>query len=319
MNLYRDFTPQEEIDREYNVGAVVPDSAQWLERYRHESAMARREIECLLDLRFGPTRDETLDVFPAPQPGAAVLVFIHGGYWRSGSSKDFSLVARGPVARGITVVVRNYSLCPSVTIAEITRQSRALIAWLHREAPRFSADPGRIFAAGHSAGGQQVGMMAATDWPGEYGLPAEIVRAGGIPVSGIFDLQPLRYSYLQPKLQLTHEVILRQSPLLNIPPSGPPLLITLGDGNRRVPAAIDPLPRGLEGERAPRRAADPGGQAPLLRHRWPDRPPEPTLSGARHFHGQPRAGTCLKARIVKPAQKTDFLPGQRRLGDVGSK
>jgi arylformamidase len=228
MKLYRDFTSQEEIDREYNVGAVVPDSAQWLERYRHESATVRRELECLLDLRFGPTRDETVDVFPAPRPGAAVLVFIHGGHWRWGSSKDFSLVARGPVARGITVVVTNYSLCPSVTIAEITRQSRAVIAWLHREAPRFNGDPGRILAAGHSAGGQQVGMLAATDWPGEYGLPAEIVR-GGIPISGIFDLQPLRYSYLQPKLQLTHEVILRQSPLLNIPPSGPPLLITLGE------------------------------------------------------------------------------------------
>jgi arylformamidase len=227
MKLYRHFTSQEEIDREYNVGAAVPDSPRWLHWYGQESAAVRRDLACVLDERFGPTRDETLDVFPAARSGAPVLMFIHGGYWRWGSSKDFSLVARGPVEHGITVVVTSYSLCPSVTISEITRQSRAVIAWLHREVPRFNGDPGRIFVAGHSAGGQQVGMVAATDWPGQYGLPADIIR-GGIPISGIFDLHPLRYSYLQPRLQLTHELILRQSPLLNLPASGPPLLVTLG-------------------------------------------------------------------------------------------
>ena len=159
--------------------------------------------------------------------GAALLVFIHGGYWTWGTSKEFSLVACGPVARGVTVVVMNYSLCPKVAIAEITRQSRAVIAWLHREASKFNGDPSRIFVVGHSAGGQQVGMLGATDWHGEYGLPSNIIK-GGIPISGIFDLHPLRYSYLQPKLLLTHEVILQQSPYFNIPRSGPPLLVTFG-------------------------------------------------------------------------------------------
>ncbi len=90
------------------------------------------------------------------------------------------------------------------------------------------ADISRIFVAGHSAGGQQVGMLCETDWQGEYGLPDDIIK-GGIPISGVFDLHPLRYSYLQPKLLLTHEIILRQSPYLNIPRSAPPLLITFGE------------------------------------------------------------------------------------------
>lgn len=101
--------------------------------------------------RKGPTVDERVEVFPAKEPGAALLVFIHGGYWNWGSSKEFSLVARGPVAHGVTVVVTNYSLCPKVTIAEITRQSHAVIAWLHRKASKFNGDPSRIFVAGHSA------------------------------------------------------------------------------------------------------------------------------------------------------------------------
>nr|QNO55283.1 hypothetical protein NKHFOMCA_00026 [Methanosarcinales archaeon ANME-1 ERB7]QNO57479.1 hypothetical protein PBOADKMI_00024 [Methanosarcinales archaeon ANME-1 ERB7] len=108
MKLYRDFTSQEEIDLEYNMAITVPDTKRWMEKvYVQESAKVRHELKCELDVRFGPTVDETVDVFPAKEPGAALLVFIHGGYWNWGSSKEFSLVARGPVAHGVTVVVTN--------------------------------------------------------------------------------------------------------------------------------------------------------------------------------------------------------------------
>jgi arylformamidase len=228
MKLYRDFTSQEEIDREYNVEAMVPDMRPYLELFVGGSEKARHELDCVLNVRVGPTVDEAVDVFPAKQPGAPILVFIHGGYWRILSSKEFNLVARGPSAHGVTVVVTNYSLCPKVTIAEITRQSRAVIAWLSREARSFNGDPERIFVCGHSAGGQQVGMLVATDWPGEYGLPRDVIK-GGIPISGLFDLSPFRYSWLQPKLLLTHELILQQSPLFHIPLAGPPLLVSVGE------------------------------------------------------------------------------------------
>ena len=228
MKLYRDFTSQEEIDSEYNIENLVPDRLALVGRMAGESARTREELDAALDVAFGPTLDETMDIFPAANAAAPILVFIHGGYWRSFSSKDFSLVARGPSARGFTVVVTNYSLCPWVSIAEITRQSRAVVAWLYCEAHRYNGDPERIFVCGHSAGGQQVGMLAATDWQGVYGLPPDVVK-GGIPISGIFDLSPLAYSWLQPKLGLTHEIIRRESPLFNIPSDGPPMLISLGE------------------------------------------------------------------------------------------
>ncbi len=228
MKLYRDFTSQEEIDQEYNVEALVPDMGRYIELFIGGSEKARRELECVLDVRFGPTLDETVDVFPANRPGAPILVFIHGGYWRILSSKEFNLVARGLSAHGVTVVVSNYSLCPKVSIAEITRQSRAVIAWLSHEAGTYNGDANRIFVCGHSAGGQQVGMLMATDWQAEYGLSNDIIK-GGIPISGVFDLEPLRYSWLQPKLLLTHEIILQQSPCLHIPRTAPPLFITLGE------------------------------------------------------------------------------------------
>lgn len=228
MELYRNFTSQEEIDGQYNPAQCVPNPQQWLDWYRRSSIEARSALNCTLGLRYGPTVDEVVDLFPAARTGAPVLVFFHGGYWRWGSSLDFSMAAAGPVGYGITVAVANYSLCPAVTISEITRQSRALIAWLYNHVSEFNGNPEQIYVAGHSAGGQLVGMLLATDWPGAYGLPADLVK-GGIAVSGIFDLRPLRYSYLQPKLQLTLETVFSQSPLFNIPAPVPPLLAAVGE------------------------------------------------------------------------------------------
>lgn len=227
MKLYRDFSTQEQIDQQYNIEAAVGDMRPYVEWFVDSSATARAELACALDVPFGPTRDETLDIFPARTPDAPVLLFVHGGYWRILSSKEFSLVARGPVAHDVTVVVSNYSLCPKVSLAEITRQSRAAVAWIANNIARYNGNPARLFVAGHSAGGHQVGMLVATDWVGEYGLPADVIK-GGMPISGLFDLSPFRHSWLQPKLQLDADLIARQSPLLHIPEQAPPLLVTLG-------------------------------------------------------------------------------------------
>ena len=228
MKLYRDFASQEEIDAEYNIGAAMPGWESYLERYIADSETARQSLGCELDIQYGPTLDEHLDIFPSSQPNSPVFIFIHGGYWRALSSKEFSFIATTLVAQGITVVVVNYSLCPKVSIAEITRQNRAVIAWLSKNVQHYNGDPDQIFVSGHSAGGHLTVMVCSTDWQNEYGLQQNIVR-GGIAISGVFDLQPLRYSYLQPVLMLNHEVIREHSPCFNIPETGPAMIISVGE------------------------------------------------------------------------------------------
>lgn len=225
--LYRHFRTQAEIDAEYNLGARLVDPQAVFGAYRRLSAAARKALCCELDVRYGATLDERLDVFPAPRPGAPILLFIHGGYWRMLAQSDFSFVASGFVPHGVTVVVSNYSLCPKVKISEITRQNRAVVAWLHAHAARYNGDPRRIYVMGHSAGAQQTAMLLGTDWRGEYGLPADVIGSG-IAVSGVYDLAPLRHSFLQPVVQLDHETIRRESPLLNIPRRAPPLYLHVG-------------------------------------------------------------------------------------------
>jgi arylformamidase len=186
-------------------------------------------MEPRLGVPFGPTLAEHLDLYPAPngRRDAPVLIYLHGGYWRRFGSKEFGFVAHGPASRGVATAVVNYALCPHVTIDEIVRQTRAALVWTYRNAESFGGDPERLHVAGHSAGGHLTAMLLATDWEGDYGLPEDVIK-GACAISGLFDLAPFPYTFLQPKLQLTWGQVLRNSPILNLPDVAPPLLITYG-------------------------------------------------------------------------------------------
>ncbi|MEJ1156660.1 alpha/beta hydrolase [Prosthecomicrobium sp. N25] len=232
MALYRQFTTQEEIDLEYRpeLTAADPLAFERIVAWRRErSEAARRDLTLVAGLRYGPTRTETLDLYPASEPNAPILLFLHGGYWsnRALFKELYGWVAAGFVPAGVTTAVIDYGCCPDVTIDEITRQCRAAVAWLHANGSGFGADPGRIYVAGNSAGGHLAAMLAVTDWVGLYGLPKRTV-AGACPISGLFDLEPFPYSWLQPKLQLTAAEVRRNSPILRVPEDGPSLLVTWG-------------------------------------------------------------------------------------------
>ncbi|MBA4115001.1 MAG: alpha/beta hydrolase [Rubrobacter sp.] len=233
--LYRNFATQEELDAEYNLEQTVPDVSLYADFYLRESEKVRAEIKHHLDVPFGPTLAEHADLYPWPgtEPGdggtVPVLVYVHGGYWRSRSSKEFGFVARVPASKGIATVVVNYALCPYVTMDEIVRQTRAAVAWTYKSAVSFGGDPERIHVAGHSAGGHLTAMLLTTDWEGDYGLSADIIK-GVCAISGLFDLAPFPYTFAQPKLQLTWEQVLRNSPILHVPDAAPPLLLVYGEG-----------------------------------------------------------------------------------------
>jgi arylformamidase len=225
---YRNLATQEELDAQYNLNAMLPEAAARYEEFCwRESDSVRAVLGHRLDVPFGPTLAEHVDVYPAGE-SAPVLIYVHGGFWCLRTSKEFGFVARGPVSRGVATVVTNYDLCPRVTIDEIVRQIRAAVAWAHKNAASFGGDPGRIHVAGHSAGGHLVAMLLATDWEGEYGLPGNVIK-GATAISGLYDLAPFPYTFLQPKLQLGYDQIFRNSPILNIPDSSAPVLVAYGD------------------------------------------------------------------------------------------
>ncbi len=225
--LYREFETQAQIDAQYNPSVHLADPAAPGKHYVARSALARQSLHCVLDLSYGPTLVETLDIFPAQAPHAPVFVFLHGGYWRALSSKEFSCVALGLQPLGITTVVVNYALCPTVTLDEITRQARAAVAWTKRNIGAYGGDPARIALGGHSAGAHLTAMCLQTRWVEDYGLPSDPLAAA-VLVSGIYDIEPLRYSYLQPMIQLDDGLIRRNSPMFGVRPCKTPIWVNWG-------------------------------------------------------------------------------------------
>lgn len=204
------------LDRMYNNRALVPDFALHFAKWVADSALARASLSCHLDVSYGPYPGDALDIF-APQrstaDGAPVVVFIHGGYWRSLDKSDHSFVANGWVAQGACVVVPNYALCPAVTVPDIALQMVRALAWVWRHIAEYGGDPERITVVGHSAGGHLAAMLLACDWKTHAGdLPARLVR-NALSISGLFELESIRRTpFLQESLHLTPLQVKKCSP-----------------------------------------------------------------------------------------------------------
>lgn len=217
------------MEAQYNNRANVPEHpdllAEWAEKSMAWEAAAPAKA---LDLVYGDSDAEMLDLFLAEAADAPVHMYIHGGYWQANTRKSSSFIARPLVAAGAHVAVVDYELCPAVTIDEIGRQIRAALAWLWREAERFGGNPDNVTVSGHSCGGQLVGMAMATDWAGfADGLPPDLVK-GGVSVSGVFDLVPLVDTTINEKVGMDLETARRNSPLFLEPATRAPLALYWG-------------------------------------------------------------------------------------------
>jgi arylformamidase len=205
-------TPQY-LDRMYNNRALVPDHARHFIQWAQASEDARAAHPNQCNLAYGDSAMEKLDVFPSKQPGAPVVVFIHGGYWRSLDKSEHSFIAPAFTNQGACVVVPNYALCPAVTLPQIVMQMVKALAWTYRNAHLYGGDPSRITVIGHSAGGHLATMLLACQWS-VYAkdLPVDLVK-NAMSISGLYDLEPImRTPFLQDSLRLTPEQVQLTSP-----------------------------------------------------------------------------------------------------------
>jgi arylformamidase len=202
----------------YNNRALVPDFADHFAHWKNASEQARQSLPAQLDVRYGDGPNETLDIFPAAQANAPVVIFIHGGYWRSLDKSDHSFVAPALRDMGACVVVVNYALCPGtpeqpVTIPDIAVQMAMATAWVWRHIGAHGGDCSNLTVIGHSAGGHLAAMLLACDWK-KVGrdLPTGLVRKT-MSISGLFDLEPVRKTpFVQGDLRITPAQVRMASP-----------------------------------------------------------------------------------------------------------
>ena len=203
------------LDSLYNNRALVPDYATYFSRWQEASARVRQTQPCELDVSYGQGDSETLDVFYAgdQQGKVPVLVFLHGGYWRSLDKADHSFIAPAFTDAGACVVVPNYALCPTVTIPQIILQMVQALAWTYRHIADYGGDPGRITVVGHSAGGHLAAMLLTCVWKAVgQDLPVRLIK-NAVSISGLYELESIRRTpFLKDSLKLTSAQVKKASP-----------------------------------------------------------------------------------------------------------
>jgi len=231
MAVYRGMSP-DELEAQYNLTARrgAEDFAALVERWLERSAIQRERSGARVDLAYGPGERERLDLFSGGDPDGPLLVYIHGGYWQRGDKGMYGFVTEAFVRHGVSVAMLNYTLTPAVRMGEIPPQIRRAIRWLWQNAADLGYSRERLHVMGHSAGGHLTAMMMATDWPTfDAALPADLIK-GGIPVSGVFDLEPIVHTTLNTGPRMSVEEAKAESPLFMPMFTDAPQLVVDGGG-----------------------------------------------------------------------------------------
>jgi hypothetical protein len=202
-------------DAAYNNSAAVADSAQYAPRWLAASAPLRASRPEHMDLPYAARERTKWDLFPAADAGAPCFVHVHGGYWQRNSREVFSCLAEGVAAHGWSAAFAGYTLAPDASLTQIVAELRLALDWLYAHA-REHGIAGPLILSGWSAGGHLAALL----------LDHHCIAAG-CAISGVYELGPIRDTYLNEKVQLTDAEIETLSPL-RLPQAAKPLTITYG-------------------------------------------------------------------------------------------
>jgi arylformamidase len=186
---------QKALDDAYDQAVYAPNRDQVLLRRDRGSQLARERLGEPRRLAYGPGRNEQLDFFAARAPSAPILVFIHGGAWRAGRARDYSAPAEMLLDAGAHYAVLDFDNTGDCDgdLFVMADQVRRAVAWMHRNAVELGGDATRLHVAGGSSGAHLGGVVAATPWEKDFGLPPDIVKSFTL-CSGMYDLRGPRLS-----------------------------------------------------------------------------------------------------------------------------
>ena len=220
---------QADLDAAYDQSLYAPMIGQILKRYASSSAETRARLGAPKRFSYGPTAAEGLDVFPAKTANAPIFVFLHGGAWLRGEAKDYGFPAELFVNAGVNYVALDFIAIAAAQgdLRVMAEQVRRAIAWVYKNAASFGGDPNRLYIGGHSSGGHLCGVALVTDWQKDFGLPADMVK-GGLCMSGMFDLKPVRLSKRSSYVKFTDEIEQAMSAQRHIDKLRAPITLTYG-------------------------------------------------------------------------------------------
>jgi arylformamidase len=216
----------DDVETQYNPRKALPAAhiESFMQRAAARSLVTRSRPGVRLDIRYGAGALATLDLFPATQANAPLHVFLHGGYWRGRDKSDYSYVADALTPLGISTIVMNYDLCPSVELPAIVQQVRQGLQWIHAHAAELGGNPDAFTASGHSAGAH---LVAAALPKAGAALEPWVPRAA-VLVSGVYELEPVLSISVNQEIRLRPEQVEPMSPSRHPPTAQVPLTVVVG-------------------------------------------------------------------------------------------
>jgi arylformamidase len=213
------------LEKEY---LPCSDPQTILKRWAQRSLTYLERASLERDIPYGGSAIERIDLLKPVASNAPVLVFIHGGYWQWLDKDDYAFALEPLVTAGALVATVNYPLCPEVSLDVLVDRVRAACAWVWRNISGYGGNPESLHLAGHSAGGHLVAMMAVTDWQEfQDDLPRDMVKSI-VPISGLFDLEPIRLTSLNEAVCMDPETAKHNSPLFMLPTISLPVTVVVG-------------------------------------------------------------------------------------------
>jgi arylformamidase len=216
QTIYRGMT-QAQLDAGYNNTNAVPDVQQILAGWLRRSDALRPQLDAAWDLPYGARPRQRVDFIRARGAGRPTFLYIHGGYWQRNDKEPLHCLAPGMLAHEVNFATMEYTLAPAATLDEIVAEVRACVDYLASKLGELGADPKRLVVGGHSAGGHLTATLR------------EHPRVTGIlPISGLFDLEPIQLSYLNAAVRMDMATAKRLSPQLHLTTSCPAVIAVGG-------------------------------------------------------------------------------------------
>jgi arylformamidase len=222
-NLYMQNFPdwhlmdQQTLDNSYDNHKAVPESAAMFNDWIKRSKVLRSEHSQYLDIPYGSFEREKIDYFSAGL-NTPVVIFIHGGFWQQYSKNDFAFLAENYLRQGISVAMVDYPIAPQANMDQIVASAANAVQFIGQHILQWGGNPENVILSGWSAGGH----LCVTSM---NGMKVKAV----IPISGIFELEPLIGSFLNKNLQMDLAIAKRNSPLLHLPKGKTPIYLFVGD------------------------------------------------------------------------------------------
>ena len=224
--MFLDYT-QKELDDAYDQAVYAANREQVIARWTSTSEAVRQRIGAPEVLSYGPAPIEKLHLYRTKKPDAPVNVYIHGGAWRAGMARDYAFPAEVLTRAGAHYVALDFNnvLETGGDLMPMADQVRRAIAWVYRNAASFGGEPGQIYVGGQSSGAHLTAAALATDWTGEFGLPADPIK-GGLCASGMYELAPVRLSARANYVKFTDDMVEKLSPIRHLERLRAPLIVS---------------------------------------------------------------------------------------------